>query len=75
YVLKVDLGQGQRQVVSGIKENYTKEELVGKTVVLLVNLKPIKLRGVLSEGMLLAETKGKDVRLLEASLKTGSPIS
>lgn len=75
YVLKVDLGQDQRQVVSGIKENYTKEELLGKTVVLLVNLKPIKLRGVLSQGMLLAESKGKDVRLLEASLKVGSPIS
>ncbi|NLY36903.1 MAG: methionine--tRNA ligase subunit beta, partial [Tissierellia bacterium] len=75
YVLKLDVAGSQRQVVSGIKENYTKEELLGKSVVLLANLKPVKLRGVLSQGMLLAESQGKEVRLLEASLETGSPIS
>ncbi len=75
YVLKLDLAGTSRQVVSGIKENYTKEELVGKRVVLLANLKPIKLRGVTSEGMLLAESQGKDVKLLEAVLESGSPIS
>lgn len=75
YVLKLDVAGSTRQVVSGIKENYTKEELLGRGVVLLANLKPVKLRGVLSEGMLLAESQGKDVKLLEAKLESGSQIS
>jgi methionyl-tRNA synthetase len=52
--LQVDLGFEQRQVVSGIAEYYKPEELVGKKVIVVANLKPVKLRGELSQGMILA---------------------
>lgn len=50
---KVDTGIDQRTIVSGIAEHYKPEELVGKKVSVIVNLKPVKLRGVMSEGMIL----------------------
>lgn len=50
---QVKIGSQVRQIVSGIKAYYTPEEMVGKKVMALVNLKPAKLAGVLSEGMLL----------------------
>jgi len=53
-VLKLKLGDETRQVVSGIKKYYNREELLGKKVVVVTNLKPIKLRGVESHGMVLA---------------------
>ncbi|MER2030002.1 MAG: methionine--tRNA ligase [Solibacillus sp.] len=52
--LKVDLGYEQRQVVSGIAEHYKPEELIGKKVIVVANLKPVTLRGELSQGMILA---------------------
>lgn len=52
--LQVDLGYEQRQVVSGIAEYYKPEELVGQKVIVVANLKPVKLRGELSQGMILA---------------------
>ena len=52
--LKVDLGNEIRQVVSGISEHYEPKDLIGKKVVLVANLKPVKLKGELSEGMILA---------------------
>ncbi|WP_282021110.1 methionine--tRNA ligase [Planomicrobium okeanokoites] len=55
--LQLDLGYEQRQVVSGIAEHYKPEELVGKKVVVVANLKPVKLRGELSQGMILAGEK------------------
>jgi len=54
YVLKVDLGVTTIQLVAGIKNYYTKEELIGKSVVIVANLEPKMLRGVESNGMLLA---------------------
>lgn len=54
--LRVDMGGEQRQIVAGIAQHYTPEELVGKTIVVVANLQPAKLRGELSEGMLLAAT-------------------
>lgn len=61
YVLKLKLGEEERQVVSGIKEYYSPEDLVGKKVVVVTNLKPVKLRGVESKGMILAaeDSEGK----------------
>lgn len=54
-VSKVNIGNGLiRQIVSGISKHYKPEELVGKKVIVVTNLKPVKLRGILSEGMLLA---------------------
>ncbi|MFP4190256.1 MAG: methionine--tRNA ligase [Candidatus Woesearchaeota archaeon] len=63
-ILKVDLGDEERQLVAGIKGHYTQEELQGRNIIMVTNLKPAKLRGEKSQGMLLAADNGKDVRLL-----------
>lgn len=75
--LKLSLGNEFRQVVSGIAAYYTPEEIIGKKVVLVANLKPALLRGVLSEGMILCGESDGKVKLIEpdASLKEGSKIS
>jgi len=52
--LTLDVGGKPRQVVSGIAKHYSPEDLVGKSVIIVANLKPVKLRGILSEGMVLA---------------------
>jgi methionyl-tRNA synthetase len=63
-VLKVDLGGGDvRQVVSGIKPWYQPAQLVGKSVIVVTNLQPVQLRGVESQGMVLAASSGADVIL------------
>lgn len=60
-VLKVDLGGETRQIVSGIRQWYAPEQMTGKTVVIVANLQPAKLRGVESQGMLLAASSGGEV--------------
>lgn len=78
YVLQLKLGEEQRQVVSGIKEFYSPEDLVGKKVVVITNLKPVKLRGVESKGMILAaEDKTGKLSLLSTleDLQSGATIS
>ncbi len=67
YILNLKLGQEKRTIVSGIKDFYKKEDLVGKQIIIIANLKPIKLRGVESKGMLLA-AKDKNGNLSLASL-------
>lgn len=52
--LTLDVGGKSRQVVSGIAKHYSPEEMIGKSVIIIANLKPVKLRGILSEGMILA---------------------
>ncbi|MFA1822357.1 methionine--tRNA ligase [Virgibacillus oceani] len=52
--LQLDVGSGKRQVISGIAEYYKPEDLIGKKVICVTNLKPVKLRGELSEGMVLS---------------------
>ncbi|RLI87302.1 MAG: methionine--tRNA ligase [Candidatus Altiarchaeales archaeon] len=77
YLLNVDLGSlGERQLVAGIKEAYKKEELIGKDIVVVANLKPVKLRGQKSEGMLLAaDVDGKPVLLtIDKGVKPGTKI-
>lgn len=69
YVLKVDLGDEERQLVAGLKNYYKKEELIGKKIVVVTNLKPAKLRGVTSNGMLLAADDGKNVVVLSPDKK------
>ncbi len=54
--LTVDIGTEQRTIAAGIAKYYAPEDLIGKTIVVVVNLKPAKLRGVISQGMLLAAT-------------------
>ncbi|WP_039838544.1 methionine--tRNA ligase subunit beta, partial [Paenibacillus sonchi] len=61
--LQLDLGYEQRQVVSGIAKFYTPEDLVGRKVICIVNLKPVKLRGELSQGMILAASKGDQLTI------------
>ena len=64
-VLGLEIGEEEpRQVVAGIRGHYEPESLVGKLVVALVNLDPVKLRGVESRGMVLAVKDGDAVRLL-----------
>jgi methionyl-tRNA synthetase len=66
YRLLVDMGDHVRQLVAGMKPYYTAEELAGRRVVVLVNLQPVKIRGVESNGMVLASDDGKGrVRLLQ----------
>ncbi|MBO4898094.1 MAG: methionine--tRNA ligase [Clostridia bacterium] len=65
-VSKIDVGEKVLQVVSGIAKSYKPEEFVGKTVAVICNLKPVKLRGVLSEGMILAASDKKTINVLEA---------
>ncbi len=59
FRLMVDMGDHTRQLVAGMKPFYSKEELIGRKVVVLVNLQPIKIRGVESNGMVLASDDGK----------------
>jgi methionyl-tRNA synthetase len=65
YKLTVDLGEEQRQVVAGIAEAYAADELVGKTIIFVANLKPATIRGVESQGMILA-AGGEQVLALSA---------
>ncbi len=57
--IQVDIGTETRQVVAGIGKSYTPEELTGKSIVIVANLKPAKLMGVESQGMLLAASSGE----------------
>ena len=60
-VLQIDLGTEQRQICAGIRSSYTSEELVGKQIVVVTNLATAKLRGMDSQGMLLAASSGDRV--------------
>ena len=64
--LQVNLGEETRQIVSGIAAFYQPQDLVGKKIIVVANLKPAKLRGVLSQGMLLAASHGDAVHVIEA---------
>jgi methionine--tRNA ligase beta chain len=64
-VLRVNLGGGEeRQIVAGIRAHYAPETLVGRQIVVVANLEPAKLRGVESQGMVLAAADGDRVVLL-----------
>ena len=62
--LEVELGEETRTIVAGIAQHYTPESLVGKSVVIVANLAPVKLRGVTSYGMILAASEGNDLGVL-----------
>ncbi|MED4346129.1 methionine--tRNA ligase [Heyndrickxia coagulans] len=74
--LQLDLGDEQRQVVSGIAEYYKPEELVGRRVIVVANLKPVKLRGEWSQGMILAGEKDGILSLatIDESLPLGAIV-
>ncbi|NLV61918.1 MAG: methionine--tRNA ligase, partial [Clostridiaceae bacterium] len=77
--LKLDIGIETRQVVSGIAKFYKPEELIGKNVIMIANLKPAKLMGIESQGMILAAVYGKDEKLavvtVDADMPLGSRVS
>lgn len=75
--LTLDVAGKERTVVSGIAQYYTPEYMVGKTVVIVKNLKPVKLRGILSEGMILCASNGKDVVFVtpEKEIESGSGVN
>lgn len=74
--LKVKLGSEQRQVVAGIGKHYKPEELVGKKVIIVANLKPAKLMGIESQGMLLAAIKDDKLSILTTldEIESGSQV-
>ncbi len=74
-ILQLKVGPEKRQVVSGIAGHYDPQALVGREVILVANLKPVKLRGELSQGMILAATNGDDLKLASVEIKDGSVVS
>lgn len=64
YVITVDLGDKTKQVVAGIKASYQKEDLLGKQVVVVDNLEPAILRGVESQGMILAASDEEGIAIV-----------
>jgi len=82
FVMKVDLGEGkskERTIVAGLRGHYKKEELEGKKAIFVANLEPVKLRGIESNGMILAAVSDerKEVVFLkpEKDIKEGTKIS
>ncbi len=73
-VLQLKLGSDRRQIVSGIAKDFSCEELVGKKIVIIANLKPVKLRGVESNGMLLASDDAEGMGLVTVDVLDGSLV-
>ena len=76
-VEQIDLGNETRQIVSGIAANYKPEEVVGKKVIVVTNLKPVKLRGVESQGMILCASNDQDLDIVTIlkDLPNGTKVS
>ncbi|MCJ8346294.1 methionine--tRNA ligase [bacterium] len=76
-ILQLSTSQGKKQVVSGISKYYKPEDLIGKQVIFVKNLKPCELRGVLSEGMILAASNKKELSLvtIDTQIQEGSKVS
>ncbi len=77
YKLEVDIGTETRELVAGLKKHYEKKDLKGKTCIVLVNLEPRKLKGIESNGMILAAVdENENVKIIqpEDDIKLGSRI-
>ena len=76
-VLQIDLGSEQRQICAGIRDHYTAEELIGRQIVVVVNLEPARFRGLESQGMLLAASdQGRVIFLTpEKTVQPGAKVS
>jgi methionyl-tRNA synthetase len=74
--LELKLGQETRTIVSGIAQHYEPQQLIGKKIIVVANLKPAKLRGIMSQGMLLAASNGDvlEVITVEKDLPSGSRV-
>jgi len=64
YIVKIDTGKEEKQLVAGIRKSYTKEELVGRRVVVINNLEPAVIRGEKSEGMILVASDENGMAIL-----------
>lgn len=75
--LQVEVGSEKRQLVAGIAQHYKPEDLPGKTIIMVANLQPAKIRGIDSQGMLLAVNDGTTLALLttDKTVPSGKPIS
>jgi len=65
YVIIIDLGDKTKQVVAGIKNYYKKEDLIGREIVVVDNMEPVVLRGVESQGMILATHDDKGISIIQ----------
>lgn len=76
YVLKIDLGDSQRQIVAGIRNSYKPEELVGKQIAVITNLESALIRGIESQGMLLAACDENGIAILapQKEVRVGSIV-
>ena len=76
YVLKVDTGKEVKQLVAGIRKAYSKEELIGRRIVMINNLEPALIRGEESQGMILAASDENNLSVLgvEKEIALGSMI-
>ena len=72
--LKIDIGGEQRQIIAGLKGHYTPEELLGREIVVVVNIQPRKMRGLESQGMLLAASAGDEDQRQVIVLTTDKPV-
>ncbi|TYQ16821.1 UNVERIFIED_CONTAM: methionyl-tRNA synthetase [Acetivibrio alkalicellulosi] len=74
--LKLEVGEEIRQVVAGIAKNYSPEEIIGKYVILVANLKPVTLRGIESQGMVLAASNDKElvVATVDKMIESGTKV-
>ena len=75
--LEIDLGDEKRQIVAGVAQFYTPEQITGKKIIVVANLKPAIIRGIESNGMLLAAKKGKQLALVtpDGDLPPGADVS
>jgi methionyl-tRNA synthetase len=76
-LLEIDVGDGKRQIVAGIRGHYDPETLAGRRIIVLKNLAPRKVRGEPSQGMLLAASAGERIVLLQpdSDVPAGSQVS
>ncbi|MBD3165169.1 methionine--tRNA ligase [bacterium] len=74
--LEIEVGEEKRQLVAGVAQHYAPEEMIGRTIVIVANLQPAKIRGVESQGMLLAVRDGDSLNLLTpGDVKSGLRVS
>jgi len=80
YKLTIDVGElGERTICAGIKQHYNKEDLVGKQIIIIANLEPRKMRGIESQGMLLAAVSESEKQIIiiqpEKQIEDGTIVS
>jgi methionyl-tRNA synthetase len=76
YLLKIKIGEVEKQIVAGIRSSYTSEQLIGKKIVVVNNLEPAVIRGIKSQGMLLAASDGQghSVLIPDRDIPSGAQV-